>query len=206
MSDFEKILKSMKVAFDKLPNKRTKGCPTDEELYLLCCEREDEPLSRKYMTHVLTCRYCGNFIRHVLQAALDSPDTSKIRKKLFPLPEEIDFGNVKSISLFKDNSKVSHVDMSEVVGETEFDIKSSGFYHAEIDTGQVIWMHRIGNKDISLTEKEQKEMMKHGVMASTEDTGHGITSIKETRWNNQLEITLTKRISKGRLSFRIKTL
>jgi hypothetical protein len=205
MSDFEKYFKSMKEAFDKLPSERTPDCPTEEELFLLCFERDDGLLRQKYMTHILLCKYCGKFIREVLRAAVEGPDTSKIRSRIFPLPEEVDFENIKTLSLFKDKLIVSKVSISEGVGEAEFDIDSAGYYHLEIDTGQVIWMREIVEEDIFLTEKEQEEVLKYGVAASTNGTVRGITSIKESRWDDRLDIMLIKRLSKGRLSFRIKS-
>ena len=70
-SKFEKLLQEVGKIFIALPIVRTLECPSNNDLYAFCQERGKGPLFEKYMDHITTCRYCGNYLKKEMQRQMN---------------------------------------------------------------------------------------------------------------------------------------
>lgn len=202
MSDkIEKLLKETQEQFRSQSIERTADCPSDMDLHMLCFEEEEDgPLKSSLMAHIVLCPYCSDYVLHVIRNKIRSAESlSTINNRLFPLPEEIDWGSIKGIELFKDNIGISRREAISLDTELEFEIHEPGFYHIAIDTGQVLWRREIERKDIVLTDQERKRTLDYGMAAGTDKGEERITGFEKSYWDGRLKVTLVKRTSRGKL-------
>lgn len=202
MSDrIEKLLKEAQEQFRSRSIERTADCPSDLDLHMLCFEEEEDgPLKSSLMAHIVLCPYCSDYVLRVIRNKIKSAESlSTINKRLFPLPEEIDWDSIRGIELFKDSIRISKREVTGLDVELDFEISQPGFYHIAIDTGQVLWRREIEAKDIVLTDQERKKALDYGMAAGTDKGEERITGFEKSCWDGRLKVTLVKRTSRGKL-------
>ncbi len=198
MDDIEKLLEKYRSTKAAKSPIRTPDCPTDEELYLLCYEDDkDGPLRQKYLNHVIFCDFCASATKIIIKEKINTRRSiTKNKKRLYPLPDEIDWSSIKSVELFKDNVSVSKPKQMDESSLVSIDVTEPGFYHIAIDTGQIIWRREIPWAEIRLSDEELEKARGYGMAASTDKYMENIVSFEESEYEGKLHIALYKRLNK----------
>lgn len=198
MKDIEKLLEKYRNSKAAKSPIKTPDCPTDEELYLLSHEdAKDGPLRQKYLNHLIFCNFCATATKVIIKEKIDTQHSiTKIKKRLYPLPEEIDWNNIESVELFKDNVLVSKPKQMDESSRVAIDVTEPGFYHIAINSGQIIWRREIPLAEIRLSDEELKKARGFGMAASTDKYMEGIVGFEESEYEDKLHVTLYKRLNK----------
>jgi hypothetical protein len=203
IDDIEKLLQDAQESFKALPIARTPECPADIELLLLCFEEDDGPLKNKHMRHIIICPYCSRYVLKIIKDKIESRNSlQEMKRRYYPLPEEINWLTIRAIGLYKDNEKVLEKDYSHAIADIDFSISQAGYYHIATDTRQIIWRREIRSNEIILSNQEQDKLEHFGLASTTEGFKEGIQGFTESFWDDGLQVTLLKGISEGKLIFR----
>ncbi len=70
--EIDRALKRYYQAKNAEPAVRTPHCPSDEDLRLLCYEKDEKgALRQQYLDHVIFCKYCATNAKTIIQDKLD---------------------------------------------------------------------------------------------------------------------------------------
>ncbi len=191
------IEKLIRLIENTVPEK-TSECPSEETLYTLLKDLDNESRQTPEFKHALSCSYCAAFLKVCLSEKDKTDRIDDFHKRLFPLEREIEFQKIQSLALFRDNQVVD----SKQLGVTDmvaFTIREPGFYHIEVDSGQVLWRREVAAEEILLSDDEIDEAMESGLAAATEEDDSVKESFRETAFDGKLVVSLNRRANSGLL-------
>ena len=139
MADFEDHLRKIRDKWSSRRPAKRRGCLTEEQMSDFLRENPAGILSPRHRSHILLCNRCTALLRQMLQTISDDEQIARLNRRLFPLPEEVDYSRVHAVELFRDFISLRKRDLAPESSTCVFWIREPGNYHLEIETGQVVW-------------------------------------------------------------------